>query len=93
MYRQIGRLKVELNWLKKNLDLSIEEKRKAIEFGNKKIPLYRQCELLGLPRSIILAGLIGYFSGQIKVTKDIGDVSTRVMALEKKAERAFMIRN
>ena len=51
LYRQIGRLKVELDWLKKNLDLSIEKKRKAIGFGNKKIPLYRQCELLGLSRS------------------------------------------
>lgn len=53
MYRQIGQLKVELDWLKKNLDLSIEEKRKAIEFGKKKIALYRQCELLGLSRSAL----------------------------------------
>ena len=33
--------------------MSIEEKRKAIEFGNKKIALYRQCELLGLSRSAL----------------------------------------
>jgi putative transposase len=39
--------------LKKNLDLTIEQKRKAIEPGNKKIPIYRQCELLGLNRSSI----------------------------------------
>ena len=37
--------------LKKNLDLTLEQKRKAIEPGHKKIPLYRQCELLGLNRS------------------------------------------
>ena len=33
--------------------MNIEEKRKAIEFGNKKIPHYRQCELLGLSRSAL----------------------------------------
>ena len=37
--------------LKKNLDLTVEQKRKAIETGHKKIPIYRQCELLRLNRS------------------------------------------
>ena len=37
--------------LKKNLDLTLEKKRKEIEPGHKKIPIYRQCELLGLNRS------------------------------------------
>ena len=36
---------------KKNLDLTLEEKRNAIEPGHNKIPIYRQCELLGLSRS------------------------------------------
>ena len=36
---------------KKNLDLTLEQKRNAIEPANKKIPVYRQCELLGLSRS------------------------------------------
>ena len=36
---------------KKNLDLTVEQKRKAIEPGHKKIPIYRQCELLSLSRS------------------------------------------
>jgi putative transposase len=31
--------------------LTLEQKRKAIESGHKKIPIYRQCELLGLNRS------------------------------------------
>jgi putative transposase len=33
--------------------LSTEEKRRAIEFGNKNISLSRQCELLGLSRSAL----------------------------------------
>ena len=36
---------------KKNLDLTLEQKRKAIEPGHSKIAIYRQCELLGLSRS------------------------------------------
>ena len=36
---------------KKNLDLTIEQKRMAIEPDNEQIPIYRQCELLQLSRS------------------------------------------
>jgi len=36
---------------KKNLDLTLEQKRMAIEPGNKRIQIYRQCELLSLNRS------------------------------------------
>jgi len=51
LYQQIGQLKVELDWLKKNLDLALEQKRMAIEPDNSSIPVYRQCELLNLNRS------------------------------------------
>jgi len=36
---------------KKNLDLTLEQKRRAIEPGHRQIGIYRQCELLGLSRS------------------------------------------
>jgi putative transposase len=36
---------------KKNLDLTLEQKRNAIEPANKKIAVQKQCELLGLSRS------------------------------------------
>lgn len=51
LYRQIGQLKVELDWMKKNLALTSDDKRKLIEPGNPEISLRRQCELLGLNRS------------------------------------------
>jgi putative transposase len=51
LYRQIGQLKVELDWLKKNLHCLIEQKRSMIEPTYPQIPLERQCELLGLARS------------------------------------------
>ena len=51
LYGQVGQLQVELDWLKKNLDLSVEQKRRALEPRHKKISVRRQCELLGLNRS------------------------------------------
>ncbi|MBK5101980.1 MAG: IS3 family transposase [Desulfobacteraceae bacterium] len=51
LYRQIGQLKVELDWLKKKSQAPVEEKRKVIDPGNAMIPISRQCKLLGLARS------------------------------------------
>jgi len=53
LYKQIGQLKVEVDWLKKTPGLSIEQKREMIEFGLESIPVVRQCELLGLARSTL----------------------------------------
>ena len=49
--RQIGQLKGELEWLKKNLSCSANKLRGLIEPMNPKLPISRQCELIGLPRS------------------------------------------
>ena len=52
LYRQIGQLKVENEWLKKNLHcLSVEEKKKLIDTCDEKLSIRRQCELLKLSRS------------------------------------------
>ena len=42
---------MNLTGSKKNLALTIEQKRKAVEPGHKNITIYRQCELLELNRS------------------------------------------
>jgi len=39
LYRQIGQLKVENEWLKKISAASVEEKRQLVEKDNKKIPV------------------------------------------------------
>ena len=39
LYRQIGQLKVENDWLKKISEASVEEKRQLVEKDNKKIPV------------------------------------------------------
>ncbi len=48
--QQIGQLKVELDWLKKNLDFSPDTKRRLIEPDHRALSIARQCELLGLSR-------------------------------------------
>ena len=51
LYRQPGQLKVEIDWLKKNLDLTLEQKWSAIESSHRQISISRQRELLGLSHS------------------------------------------
>jgi putative transposase len=51
LYEQIGRLKMELEWLKKKLLLSPDAKRNLVEPSHPVLSLRRQCELLGLSRS------------------------------------------
>ena len=51
LYEQIGRLKMELEWLKKKSPPSLEQQRTLIEVGHPELSVRRQCELLGLNRS------------------------------------------
>ena len=51
LYEQIGHLHAQLNWLKKNTKLSIEEKRTMLNVNHPSLALQKQCELLGLAHS------------------------------------------
>ena len=51
LYKQIGQLKVELDWLKKNQHCSNNQKRACVNPTNKSVSIARQCELLELPLS------------------------------------------
>jgi putative transposase len=51
LYEQIGRLKMELEWLKKNLPRSTDLRRQLVGRYESGISIRRQCELVGLPRS------------------------------------------
>jgi putative transposase len=51
LYEQIGRLKVELEWVKKKLPASADILRALIEPGHKALSVWRQCALLGLNRA------------------------------------------
>ncbi len=51
LFEQIGRLKMALEWLKKKLTASVEEKRVLVEPTHPAISIRRQCALLGLSRA------------------------------------------
>jgi len=52
LFEEIGRLKMELEWLKKKLaSSSVEERRRMMEPQHPALPITRQCELLGLARA------------------------------------------
>ncbi len=71
LYQQIGQLKVELDWLKKNLPSSVSVRRELIELENEKISVLRQCQLLGLNRT----GL--YYRGKTESVED-GELMRRI---------------
>jgi putative transposase len=53
-FQQIGRLEMELEWLKKNLNGSdARERRKLVDHEHPDLSVSRQCALLGLPRSTL----------------------------------------
>ena len=71
LYEQIGRLQVELSWLKKSLDWTPDQKRQAVDADHPRLSMRRQCERLGLsasslyyhrvpvdPEDLIIMGLI-----------------------------------
>ena len=51
LYEQLGRLQMELAWVKKNLPREVEAKRALIESTHPQLSVRRQCELLELNRS------------------------------------------
>jgi len=52
LYEEIGRLKMQLEWLKKKLaSSSVEERRRMIEPEHPGLPITLPCELLGLARA------------------------------------------
>ena len=51
LYEQIGRLKMELEWLKKKLPASVRERRHMVDSQHATLSVRRQSELLGLNRA------------------------------------------
>ena len=51
LFEQIGRLQMELEWLKKNLPVSLEARRMMTESAHPQLSVRQQCDLLGLARA------------------------------------------
>jgi putative transposase len=73
--QQIGRLQMELEWLKKNLSsCDAHDLRKLVEHEDSNLTISRQCELLGLPRSTL-------YSKPIPVRESTLRIMARIDAL------------
>jgi putative transposase len=54
LFQQIGKLQMELEWLKKDLSCSdVHELRRLVDHDHPELSVSRQCALLGLPRSTL----------------------------------------
>ena len=77
LYRQIGQLKVENEWLKKNLYyLSVDEKRKLVDPSDKKLSIRKQCELLRLHRSNIYYKPVMVSEETLRIMNHIDEIFT-----------------
>src|SRR3982750_641583 len=59
LYEEIGRLKVEWDWLKKKLASSTEDLRSLVDWDHDAISIRRQCELLGVNRASLYYQQLG----------------------------------
>jgi len=51
LYEQIGRLKVQLEWIKKKWPKTLRDARRRIDYDNESLSIREQCRLLGIHRS------------------------------------------
>ena len=77
LFEQIGRLKMELEWVKKKLLASTEAKRALVEPEHAQISLRRQCELLGLNRSTLYYAPVGESEFNLYLMRLIDEQYTR----------------
>ena len=57
--QQSGPRKVELDWRKKKLDWSVEQKRRLMDPGHSQVSMRRQCALWGLARASLYGQPVG----------------------------------
>src|SRR6478609_7493066 len=76
LYEQIGRLKMELEWLKKKLPPSREQKCSLIDVGHPDLSVRRQCELLGLNRSSFYYEPVGETAEDLRLMRKIDEQDT-----------------
>ncbi|HSD97515.1 MAG TPA: IS3 family transposase [Sulfuricaulis sp.] len=77
-YEEIGRLKVELDWLKKKaLACSNEDRRPLVDPGHGHISIRRQCELLGVSRASLYYEPVGESEENLALMRLIDEQYTR----------------
>ena len=77
LYQQIGRLNMELEWLKKNIKELGVDLRDMIDKDFKNISIRRQCELVGLNRSNLYYRSVEEDSFHLSLLREVDEIYTR----------------
>jgi putative transposase len=77
LYEQIGRLKVELDWLGKKLVCSAEDRRAWVEPEHARLSLRRQRELLGINRASLYYQAVGERAENLRLMRRLDEQYTR----------------
>ncbi|MEO6923071.1 MAG: IS3 family transposase [Bryocella sp.] len=78
LFEQIGRQKVELDWLKKKvLACSTEELRRLVDREHEEISIRRQCELLGVNRAGLYYEPLGESEENLQLMRLLDEEFTR----------------
>jgi len=77
LYEEIGRLKVELDWLKKKLACSTEDLRALVDPSHADISVRRQCQLLGVNRASLYYQPLGESQENLRLMRLIDEQYTR----------------
>ena len=79
LFEQIGRLKMEVEWLKKNLPSSVEALRSWIEPAHGCLSIRRQCDVLGLARGSWHYETVAETARNLRLMRRISAVTCRRM--------------
>jgi len=71
LYKQIGQLKVETDFLKKTLTIPLEIKKMWVEAEHRELSIRRQCDLLGLNRSSLYYRPVGVDDFTLKLMHEL----------------------
>jgi putative transposase len=77
LFEEIGRLKMELDWLKKKLVCSIEDRRPLVELAHPRLSMRRQCELLGVNRTSLYYQPVGESEENLLLMRLLDEQYTR----------------
>jgi hypothetical protein len=86
LYGDIGRLKMEVDWLKKAGAVSREARLGWIEAGHEKLPLTRQCELASVPHATVYRLIDAAFR---QACQDESDLKLRALIDQQYTSRPF----
>ncbi len=77
LFAEVGRLKCELDWLKKVWSFGVHQRRALVERLGAQFDLTRQCELLGVRRSSLYYTPVGVGAEDLIVMRHLDDSYTR----------------